>query len=303
MRRTAALAELEFIYIYALQCSSLDVGEDSLFFTQILDYIDSFFDKVDVQDDIKHYLELMMEDDAKAIQVRLRTRVEEVEEKSGEELTLVKADGNPAIASHLNQTVEQDFNKVVITLETLRWKFVQHKVCRTIGLYGEMENMEKIDLVNRIWSVFLSAMEYHPKANTNNGHSTNHNQAQYDIEILDKLTGLDRKNAEDMVIVAIECMYEVKIYDFSVFNPINFQMIQMCEFALFYYPESVPLYTWLIKLYAKLGCVTLVNKLTETFPAYKLPKEAQEANFERIGATRFSIYTDFGMQEDLEKLV
>ena len=72
----------------------------------------------------------------------------------------------------------------------------------------------------------------------------------------------------------------------------------MCEFALLYFPESVSLITWLIKLYAKLGCVSLVNKLTKRFP-----EEYVEENFERIGATRFSIYSDFGLHANLESLV
>ena len=78
--------------------------------------------------------------------------------------TIVKSDGNPAIGSHLNQTVEQDFTKVVVSLKVLRWKFVQHKVSRALGLYTTLEDNEKLDLVNRIFSCFMQAMEYHPQA-------------------------------------------------------------------------------------------------------------------------------------------
>lgn len=100
-----------------------------------------------------------------------------------------------------------------------------------------------------------------------------------------------------MVLLAIECLYEVKMYDFSVFNPINFQVITMCEFALQYYPESVSIYSWLIKFYSKLGLPSLVTELSERFPCL------DNLNRERLGASCFSVYTDFGMESSLEKLI
>ena len=89
---------------------------------------------------------------------------------------------------------------------------------------------------------------------------------------------MDKKNAEDMVLLAIECLYEVKLYDFSVFNPINFQIITMCEFAMPYFPESIPIYSWLVKMYSKLGLASLVTDLCERFPI------SHNQNFERLGA-------------------
>lgn len=71
----------------------------------------------------------------------------------------------------------------------------------------------------------------------------------------------------------------------------------MCEFALNYFPESIPLYTWLIKIYSKLGLASLVTELSERFPS------SQELNFERLGAYRFSVYTDYGMNQNLEDLI
>ena len=40
----------------------------------------------------------------------------------------------------------------------------------------------------------------------------------------------------------------------------------MCEFALAYFPESVPIYSWLIKMYSKLGLASLVTELSEQMP-------------------------------------
>ena len=51
-----------------------------------------------------------------------------------------------------------------------------------------------------------------------------------DVDV--NLSELDMKNAEDCVIIAVEVLYEVHMYDTTVFNPINFQLITMCEFAL-----------------------------------------------------------------------
>ena len=87
------------------------------------------------------------------------------------------------------------------------------------------------------------------------------------MEIPENLSELDRKNAEDMVLIAIECLYEVKQYDFTQLTPINFQMISMLEFALPYFPESIPIYSWLVKIYSKLGLATLVTDLSKRFPA------------------------------------
>jgi len=36
------------------------------------------------------------------------------------------------------------------------------------------------------------------------------------------MSELDETNAEDLLIIAIETLYEVKMYDFTILNPINF---------------------------------------------------------------------------------
>lgn len=188
-----------------------------------------------------------------------------------------------------------------MSLKVLRWKFVQHKISRALGMYSVMEDNEKLDLVNRIYSCFLQAMEYHPLAQSSSGVGANHSQHANNIQIQETLSDLDRKNAEDMVHIALECLYEIKIYDYTVLNPINFQIISMCEFALQYLPESVPIYSMLIKMYAKLGLASLVTDLSERFPAPQTPE--QDQNFERLGAYRFSVYTDFGRGQNLEDLI
>ena len=68
-----------------------------------------------------------------------------------------------------------------------------------------------------------------------------------------------------MVIIALECLYEIKMYDFTVLNPVNFVMATMCEFALQYFPDSQQINAKLIKIYSKLGLVSLVGGLSEIF--------------------------------------
>ena len=151
-------------------------------------------------------------------------------------------------------------------MKVLRWKFVQHKLSRALGLYTVMEDNEKLDLVNRIYSCFLQAMEFDPRVQLSTGVGANHTQHAHNIEISEHLTELDKKHAEDMVLIACECLYEVKKYDFTVFSPISFQIIVMAEYGLTYFPDSIPLRFWLLKMYGKLGLVKLVTEICESFP-------------------------------------
>ena len=66
MRRTSFLAELEFIYVYALRCSMVgfgmrgfSCGVGSIYFTLMLEYIDIFYDKADVAQDLRPYFKLL----------------------------------------------------------------------------------------------------------------------------------------------------------------------------------------------------------------------------------------------------
>ena len=145
-----------------------------------------------------------------------------------------------------------------------------------------------------MFACFLQIMEYHPQASSNVGVGLNHTQHQSPHEAL---TDLDRKNAEDVLIIAVSTLYEVKMYDFTVLNPINFMMICMLEHALQYYPESVRICSWLLKIYSKLGLASLVTDLVDKFPF------VNDLNQERLGAARFSVYSDYGMNDALDELI
>ena len=107
-----------------------------------------------------------------------------------------------------------------------------HKINRKLGAYNTMEENLKLDLANRIFSCFLQAMEFDQRVQSSEGVGANHTQHDHNIDIPEFLSPLDKKHAEDMVIIACEVLYEVKKFDFTVFNPINFQIIVMAEYGL-----------------------------------------------------------------------
>ena len=156
MRRTSYLAELESLYVYALRCKNMPCGANSPFFSLMQEYIDLFYDKSDVLEDLKPYLLLLNNgDDVQYMKEMFKEKVKQAEISEEEPVTQLKPDGNYIMNSHLTQTVQEDLHKTVVSLKVLRWKFVQHKICRALGIYGQMEDNEKLDLVNRIWSAFL----------------------------------------------------------------------------------------------------------------------------------------------------
>ena len=75
----------------------------------------------------------------------------------------------------------------------------------------------------------------------------------------------------------------------------------MCRFASAYYPESLPISATLVKIYAKLGLASLVTELSLSFPKDGNPDD--EDNVERLGAYRYSVYTDLGLGQNMEELV
>jgi len=46
------------------------------------------------------------------------------------------------------------------------------------------------------------------------------------------MTDLDLKNAETTLMIAVEVLYEIKMYDFTVLNPINFMLLTILEHGL-----------------------------------------------------------------------
>lgn len=46
------------------------------------------------------------------------------------------------------------------------------------------------------------------------------------------LTELDIKNLEDLIVIAVELLNDMKLFDASVLNPINYLMVVILEYAL-----------------------------------------------------------------------
>jgi hypothetical protein len=51
-----------------------------------------------------------------------------------------------------------------------------------------------------------------------------------------------------MIIIAIELLNEIKMFDATVLNPVNFMMISLLEFAMKKSPHNKTFYSWLVKL-------------------------------------------------------
>jgi hypothetical protein len=46
------------------------------------------------------------------------------------------------------------------------------------------------------------------------------------------MTELDLKNLDDLLVIAVELLHELKAFDQSVFNPILFMQLSLLEFGL-----------------------------------------------------------------------
>lgn len=114
MKRTSYLAELEFLYIFALRCPEMRCGIGSLIFIAILNYIDLFFESADVYEDLKPYLMLLnSREDVPLVRNKFK------ESSNAEELDLSGSE----LGSHLYRSVEDEYHKQLIPLSKLRWKF------------------------------------------------------------------------------------------------------------------------------------------------------------------------------------
>lgn len=102
--------------------------------------------------------------------------------------------------------------------------------------------MDKLRTVNSIFQTYL--------------HGYSHSESE--------LTDIDLKNFEDLIIIAVEVLNDVKQYEPSVLNPINFMQIMILEFALKKSPLNKTFTAWLLKIYAKLGLTTLVTDLSKS---------------------------------------
>lgn len=110
---------------------------------------------------------------------------------------------------------------------------------------------------------------------------------------------MDKDNLDDIVIVAVELLNEIKVFDASVLNPINFIMLSVLEYALKKSNNNNTLRLWLMKVEAKLG---LTSKFTGVASQVKFEEEGAglNENFVKFGASKFSHYLEFGTMKELD---
>ena len=110
----------------------------------------------------------------------------------------------------------------------------------------------------------------------------------------DALSDNDRVNLDDVIVVAAELLYEVKIYEWSVLNPVNFMLISMLELAIGRSPANATLRIWLMRVLGKLGLSSRFTGISSNV------KGLADQNFEKFGALKYSHYQAFGVERDLD---
>jgi len=98
------------------------------------------------------------------------------------------------------------------------------------------------------------------------------------------------------VVIAVELLNEVRLYDPSVFNPVNFMQIALLEYALRRSPQNKTFSAWLLKVYGKLGLVSLVSEYSKSI------QKVEQNDYEKLGALRFSLYSEHGVENQLEQV-
>ena len=247
MKRTSYMADLEYKFVLALSYASYPVGEGSPYFQTIRDYLEKFYDKFDVVSDLRPYLRLLGQPEAAALRAFAREKLDAEEaayDESGEEPP---------------------------SLRLIRWRVVHFKLNKVLGSFSQLENPEKLKLVNTIMQTYLWA----------HGNS-------------DALQDSDRVNLDDIIVVAAELLYEVKIYEWCVLNPINFMLVCILELALNRSQANNTLRVWLMRILAKLG---LSTRFTSTNVQVK---GLTDQNFEKFGALKYSHYQAFGVERELD---
>jgi len=86
------------------------------------------------------------------------------------------------------------------------------------------------------------------------------------------------------------------VFDPSVLNPINFMQICILEHALEKTPQHKGFTAWLLKIYDKLGLVSIVNDLSKSI------QQVHDTSSDALSCIRFSHFCDFGFMGELEQV-
>ena len=91
-----------------------------------------------------------------------------------------------------------------------------------IGAYNYIEKPERLGLVNHLFVLYV------------------HGHAQNEADLQE----LDYKNLDDILIIAVELLQDINVYDQSVFNPFSFMQLSLLEFGLIKNPQNKTFYAW-----------------------------------------------------------
>lgn len=125
--------------------------------------------------------------------------------------------------------------------------------------------------MNEIFETYLQAIAQNPK----------------------HVTLIDKKNFDDIIVIAYLILKESKVYDFSVLNPFNYYAIVMLEIARKNSPTNRDFNLILLELYNNLGCS---SKLTDILGNF----HSKEEDYEKLGYLKFSHLSEFGISKGLE---
>ena len=161
-------------------------------------------------------------DDAKELKGRIQDRITQHEDPDHENDTTPDEDFD---------LPEEDSRMKRVSLDLIRWNFIKHKFERAIGTHSYITVENKFKHINTLFGFFLQAMEYHEASHSAHGAGLMHDNSNQPVPEL-MLNDLDRKNAEDILIIAVETTYEIKLYDWTMVNPVNSILITMLEHGL-----------------------------------------------------------------------
>lgn len=97
-----------------------------------------------------------------------------------------------------------------------------------------------------------------------------------------------------MIIIAVELLMEIKVWEGSVLNPVNFMSISLLEYGLRKSPNNNTLRLLLMRITGKLGLTSKYTGVSQNI------KNLADENFEKFGAMKYSHYQSFGTERELE---
>lgn len=85
-------------------------------------------------------------------------------------------------------------------MKLIRWKVTLHKLCKVLGHYQNIERNERFALMTAMFTLYVQGFAHKEE----------------------ELSEVDVRALEDVLTVAVEVMNDVRQFDPSVLNPINF---------------------------------------------------------------------------------